>query len=56
MLFYYFNYSPIAKYAYVDGKSSLNCASYNFLNFIGNKQIEVCNLIQFFYSEIFIKK
>ena len=34
-------YSPIAKYAMVDGKKSLNCATYNFLNFIGNGQIEV---------------
>ncbi len=34
-------FSPIAKYAMVDGKKSLNCATYNFLNFIGNGQIEV---------------
>ena len=37
----YIYYSPIAKYAMVDGKKSLNCATNNFLNFIGNGQIEV---------------
>jgi serine palmitoyltransferase len=46
------------KYVNIDGKQSLNFATYNFLDFVGNKQIEVkqnkryliaCLNIKFFY-------
>ena len=32
---------PVAKYAIVNGVKSLNLASYNFLNMIGNEKINV---------------
>ena len=41
--FFFFNINfynrPVAKYAIVNGVKSLNLASYNFLNMIGNEKI-----------------
>jgi hypothetical protein len=51
--FYFIIQRPVAKYAIVNGIKSLNVASYNFLNMVGNPIINVSGIFLNFMSTFF---
>ncbi len=46
------NFRPLTKYVTLNSKQSLNFATYNFLNFVGNKRIEVSANVEFCYAKL----